>query len=76
MDPNRKPSPEDLPGKFEERVFVGGNYDFTPTLRAIAQYVSEISLPERRFFPVVPLDYKIEIEETMDWDLRILLIFA
>jgi len=63
---------EDLPGKNRsERVFVGGQYDFMPTLRAIAQFVTDISYENKRLFPIIPLDYEIEEEETMDRDLEI-----
>ena len=67
-----KPSPESLPGSREQRVFVGGQYDFMPTLRVIAQFICDISSPEKTFYPVIPLDFKIEEEETMDRDLEIL----
>jgi len=68
----RKPSPENLPGAKDSRVFIGGQYDFMPTLRAIERFVKEISTPEKTFHPVIPLDYQIEVEETMDRDLEIL----
>lgn len=68
----RKPSTENLPGKREQRVFIGGQYDFMPTLRVIAQFVSDISSPENTFYPVIPIDYDIRVEETMDRDLEIL----
>src|SRR5712692_594023 len=67
-----KPSPETLPGSREERVFVGGQYDFMPTLRAIAQFILDISSPEKTFYPIIPLGYKIKVEETMDRDLEML----
>ena len=69
----KKPSPDELPGHDKvQRVFVGGQYDFMPTLRSIAQFVSNISTPERTFCPIIPVDYDIGIEETMDRDLEIL----
>lgn len=68
-----KLKPDQLPGKDRtERVFVGGQYDFMPTLRAIAQFISNISTPEQTFHPIIPVDYDIGVEETMDRDLEIL----
>jgi len=65
-------SPEHLPGTRQQRVFVGGHYDFMPTLRAIAQFISEFSCPEKKLFPIIPIDYEIEVEETIDWDIEML----
>lgn len=69
-----RPRPDRLPGAFENRVFVGGQYDFMPTLKWIAQYVREIGPPlvGRRFEAIIPYDYDIREEQTMDWDLAIL----
>ncbi len=73
MTRNKKPSPERLPGRHpSERVFVGGNYDFMPTLRAIAQFVEEISSKEKKFHPIIPLDHEIWEKETMDRDIQML----
>lgn len=69
-----RPRPDKLPGTFENRVFIGGQYDFMPNLKWIAQYVREIGPPlvGRRFETVIPYDYDIPEEQTMDWDLAIL----
>lgn len=69
-----RPRPDRLPGTFENRVFIGGQYDFMPTLKWIAQYVREIGPPlvGRRFETVIPYDYDIPEEQTIDWDLAIL----
>jgi hypothetical protein len=47
-------SPEGLPGKREQRVFIGGQYDFMPTLRELARFVHEISSPEKKLIPIIP----------------------
>jgi hypothetical protein len=66
-----KLDPDHLPGTTKERVFVGGHYDFVPVLRAIARFISNLSSPDGDFRPIIPLDYAIPEEETMDTDLRI-----
>jgi tetratricopeptide (TPR) repeat protein len=69
----KKPSHDNLPGKDDhERVFIGGQYDFMPTLRAIEQIVNDIRSPEKVLYPVIPFDYCIKVEETMKRDLQIL----
>jgi tetratricopeptide (TPR) repeat protein len=70
-----KPHPEALPGKKEQRVFIGGQYDFMPTLREIARFVCEISSPDKKLIPIIPYDFMksgIPETETMEWDLSIL----
>jgi hypothetical protein len=72
-----KPSPEELPGTGrDQRVFVGGQYDFMPTLRQTASFIedapSDVLPTEARLFPVIPFDYEIEVEETMDRAVEIL----
>jgi hypothetical protein len=62
----------DLPGNREQRVFIGGQYDFMPTLRILAEFVRDISTEENTLFPIIPYDYDIPDEETMDGDIRIL----
>lgn len=55
------------------KVFVGGQYDFMPTLRKIAEFVTEASTPEKLFTPIIPYDAReILVHETMDQDLTIL----
>jgi tetratricopeptide (TPR) repeat protein len=68
----RRISPDHLPGERHERVFIGGHYDFMPTLRLIDQFIRQISCPEKRLVPIIPLDYDIEVEQTIDWDIEIL----
>lgn len=66
-----KPHPDKLPGKEgQKRVFIGGQYDFMPTLRELARFVGEISSPEKELIPIIPYDFAIPETETMDWDLR------
>lgn len=55
------------------RVFVGGQYDFMPTLRKIAEFVNEASFGDQTFNPVIPYDDpSIQVHETMEQDLSIL----
>ncbi|MCH8296927.1 MAG: tetratricopeptide repeat protein [Chloroflexi bacterium] len=55
------------------QIFVGGQYDFMPTLRQIAEYVKETSSPAKQFFPVIPFDDpSISVGETLAQDLMIL----
>jgi len=68
---------EHLPGTREQRVFVGGQYDFMPTLREIARFIKEFSYPKeikgpgcRHWEPIIPADYPIPLRQTMDEDLR------
>lgn len=68
-----KPSPEELPGTSrDQRVFVGGQYDFMPTLRQIAAFIEDAPSPDGHLLPVIPFDYEIEVEETMDRAVEIL----
>lgn len=67
-----KRSPEQLPGEREQRVFIGGQYDFMPTLRDLSRFVQEISSAEEKLIPIIPYDYEIAEAETMDRDLEIL----
>jgi hypothetical protein len=68
--PKKKIAPDRLPGKFEQRVFIGGNYSSAPAkLRDIRRWVEEAG----EFYGIFPLDdldlLKTEIH---DWDLRTL----
>jgi tetratricopeptide (TPR) repeat protein len=65
-------TPDQLLGRRDERVFVGGQYDFLPTLREIAHILEAISCPERRVIPVIPYDIHIARHEIMPYDLEIL----
>ncbi len=66
----KKRKPYDLPGHYDERVFVGGNYS-PPSiwaLRKIYKIVKGLGLK-----PVFPYDdFEIPQDEIHDWDLRIL----
>lgn len=63
-----KQSPDQLPGKFDERVFIGGNYNIPGNLRAIKGYVKQAG-----FVPIFPLDdYDIPKDQIHDWDVRLL----
>lgn len=69
------PHPEALPGEKEQRVFIGGQYDFMPTLREIARFVCEVSSPDKKLIPIIPYDFmksRIPETQTMEWDLSIL----
>ena len=68
-----KPSPEELPGTSRnQRIFVGGRYDFMPTLRQIATFIETAPSPAGGLFPVIPYDYEIKVEETMERAVEIL----
>ncbi|MBA3568416.1 MAG: hypothetical protein H0W28_03580 [Pyrinomonadaceae bacterium] len=70
-----KPHPEILPGTKDQRVFIGGQYDFMPTLRELARFVHEISSEEKELIPIIPYDFMksgIPETQTMEWDLSIL----
>lgn len=66
---NWKPPPTHIPGKFEERVFIGGNYDQMDRLRKIREMVDEM----KDFTTILPYDdFNLPDEEIHDWDLRLL----
>lgn len=59
-----------IPGTYETRVFVGGNYDFMSKLRDIKTAVFEL---KSGFFPILPYDdFQLRRGEIHDWDLRLL----
>ena len=55
-----------IPGKYEDRVFIGGNYDWMPVLREIGKYTEE-----NGFQPILAYDFKIE-KGIHNFDLRLL----
>jgi class 3 adenylate cyclase/tetratricopeptide (TPR) repeat protein len=55
-----------IPGKYEDRVFIGGNYDWMPVLREIGKYTEE-----NGFQPILAYDFKIE-NDIHHFDLRLL----
>jgi len=67
-----KLAPDILPGTEDQRVFIGGQYDFMPTLREIAQFVREISSPDKELIPIIAYDWEMAEQETMKKDLEIL----
>lgn len=62
-----KPKPDKLPGTFEERVFIGGNYDLPVNLVKINDMVRDAG-----WIPIFPLKFDIHLDQIHDWDLRIL----
>jgi hypothetical protein len=59
--------PDNLPGTFDERVFIGGNYDLPVNLGKIRDMVRAAG-----WLPVFPLEFDIPRDQIHDWDLRIL----
>ena len=59
--------PDHLPGSFEKRVFVGGNYDFMANLGEITRCVENLE-----FQPIFAYDYDIPETEIHDYDCRLL----
>lgn len=61
--------PRELKGEKNQRVFVGGHYDFMPTLRHVADCVSETRRDDgSRFISVIPYFHKIDQHKVMDED--------
>jgi hypothetical protein len=56
-----------MPGKYDKRVFVGGNYDFPANLREIAKYVEAFG-----FQHILALDFDVPEGAIHDCDLRLL----
>lgn len=66
---HRSQYPKELEGTFEQRVFVGGHYDFMPILRFIADCVSEIrTRTSDPFIPVIPYFHNIDPHAVMEED--------
>lgn len=61
-------SPSALPPRFENRVFIGGNYDISPVLRYI-QTVVALHDPDLR--PIFLGDFKIPLADTVIHALRL-----
>jgi hypothetical protein len=55
-----------IPGKYEDRGFIGGNYDYMPVLREIEKYAEE-----NGFQPILAYDLKIE-NDIHNFDLHLL----
>lgn len=62
-------SPSGLPPTYENRVFIGGNYDLSPVLRYIQRTVA-LHGPNLR--PIFLGDFEIPPENTVDHALRLL----
>lgn len=58
---------EELPGKYNTRVFIGGNYDFLAKLRKIRKFVADTG-----FNSVLAFDYDVPRDKIHDFDLRLL----
>lgn len=56
-----------MPGRFENRVFIGGNYDHMAVLRKIENYVEE-----NGFQPILAYDFDVPKDKIHDTDLRLL----
>lgn len=60
---------KELNGKPEQRVFVGGHYDFMPIIRFIAECVAEIPTPAGDpFIPIIPYFHRIDPHKVMEED--------
>jgi hypothetical protein len=58
-----------LPGTYETRVFIGGNYDLMVALREVKSSVLGIG----GFHPILPYDdFQIPKHQIYEWDLRLL----
>jgi len=64
---SRKRSLDRLPGIHDNRVFVGGNYDFLATLKELENYVKETS-----FHPILAWNYNVDLSRVREIDLRLL----
>jgi len=56
-------NPDNLPGQREQRVFVGGNYDFMVTLREIVEVVAKNDM-----VPIFAYDYEVPKDKVHDYD--------
>ena len=59
-----------LPGTYQSRVFIGGNYDLMPNLRALRTAVLKLNVD---YIPILPFDdFQIPPTKVYEWDLRLL----
>jgi AAA+ ATPase superfamily predicted ATPase len=63
----KKPTVDEMPGKEDNRVFVGGNYDEMPVLREIARFVSEC-----KKIPILAYDFDVPKDKINEYDLKLL----
>jgi hypothetical protein len=64
---HKKPTIDQVPGKEDDRVFVGGNYDEMPVLREIARFVRECGK-----VPILAYDFDVPLDKISDYDFRLL----
>jgi hypothetical protein len=57
----------EIPGKIENRVFIGGNYDNIGILRTISDFVSNLG-----YQPIMALDFDVPLSEVHHYDLLLL----
>ena len=59
-----------LPGTYDTRVFIGGNYDNMPDLRNVKAAIHKL---KGTFVPILPYDdFQIPQDRIYEWDLRLL----
>lgn len=69
--------PKELIGTPEQRVFVGGHYDFMPNVRFIADCVTELRTPSGDpFIAIIPYFHRIDPHEVMEEDRQMVRICA
>ena len=56
-----------MPGKYENRVFIGGNYDHMAVLKEIEKYIKKSG-----FQPILAYDFDVPKNKIHDFDLRLL----
>ncbi|MGB2728329.1 MAG: ATP-binding protein [Halobacteriota archaeon] len=57
----------EIPGEYENRVFIGGNYDYMPVLREMEKHIKESG-----FQPILAYDFDVPVNNIHDFDLRLL----
>jgi DNA polymerase III delta prime subunit len=63
----KKPTIDEVPGREDDRVFVGGNYDEMPVLREIARFVWESGK-----IPILAYDFDVPLDKINEYDLKLL----
>lgn len=58
---------DEMPGEYEKRVFIGGNYNFLVNLRGTKGLVKDFG-----FQPILAKDFNVPENNTHDYDLRLL----
>ena len=68
--PNGRVPLDNIPGTYETRVFIGGNYDLIGSLRDLKEAVHKLG---QDFKPILPYDdFQIPYGRVYEWDLRLL----